>query len=129
MLKLYSMACYHDPSIFYYKSVWWMHLYEEKGVLLLFFAHDLTGQWKELPMSPIVKCNTSIARPGGRVLVLEDRIIRFVQDDYLAYGRQVLALEVYRLSLTEYEEKLFSREPILKQAASGWNADAMCGWI
>ncbi len=124
-VKTLLYGCYRDPSIFYYKSVWWMYLYEEEGVLRLFFAYDLTGQWKEHPMSPIVRCNNSIARPGGRVLVLGDRIIRFAQDDHLTYGRQVLAFEVLKLSLTEYEEKPFSQEVILKPAGSGWNADGM----
>jgi len=124
-VKTLLYGCYRDPSIFHYQAIWWMYIYEKRGILHLFYAQNLTGPWVEHPKSPIVRSNYDIARPGGRVLVLGDRIIRFAQVDRPTYGRQVRAFEILKLSPAEYEEKAVPENPILKPSGSGWNADGM----
>src|SRR5262245_13276304 len=65
--------------------------------LRLFYSEDLLGPWVEHPKSPIVSGKPHIARPGGRVIVSGDRVIRYAQDDTPRYGNQVWAFEIVRL--------------------------------
>jgi len=118
-------GCYRDPSIFYHDGMWWMYAYSEPGTLHLFYAYNLTGPWIEHPKSPIVRCNCSVARPGGRVIVFGERILRYAQDDSPRYGIRVRVFEVVKLSPREYEERELAESPILKPSGSGWNADGM----
>src|SRR5258708_6677101 len=69
-----------DPSLFRFADRWWLlacSTPQEHDTLRLFFADELPGPWFEHPSSPIVAGDNRKARPGGRVLVLGDRIIRF----------------------------------------------------
>ena len=124
-VKTLLHGCYRDPSIFHYNGTWWIYVYEERGVLRLFYSENLTGPWIEHPESPIVRCNLHSARPGGRVIVLGGKVIRFAQDDYAGYGKAVRAFEVLVLSEMEYVERELSESPVLKPSGSGWNSDGM----
>ena len=66
-----------------------------------------------------------MARPAGRVLALDDRIIRFAQDCSVAYGLQVRAFEVTCLTTTRYCEREVAEDPILTGSGTGWNASGM----
>lgn len=71
---------YADPSIFRWGGAWWMFACDtpfEHRSLRLFYARHLEGPWVEHHGSPIVQDNASIARPTGRVLALDGRLIRF----------------------------------------------------
>lgn len=120
-----------DSSIFRYNDRWWMFTTGEKegafknDILRLYHSKDLLGPWQEHPKSPVIKDNLHIARPGGRVLVYEECIIRFAQDDYDIYGNQVHAFEIIKLSLSEYEEKEIPCNPVVKASGRGWNKDGM----
>lgn len=122
---------FSDPSIFRYNDQWWMFTAGDTegsfktDILRLYHSVDLLGPWEEHPRSPIVKNNPHIARPAGRVLVLDDRIIRYAQDDYGIYGNKVRAFEITKLSVLEYEEKEVHESPVLKAAGRGWNKDGM----
>ena len=94
-------------------------------MLRLFYARNLTGPWIEHPKSPIVRCDCHKARPGGRVLLVHGRVIRFAQDDCQAYGRSVRAFEVLELTPENYLEREVPESPILEPSGSGWNADGM----
>lgn len=119
---------YVDPTIFHYKGKWWMYVCSRPyghDELRLFCADVLLGPWTEHPKSPIVKRNRNIARPGGRVYVSGDRIIRFTQDDAPVYGIAVRAFEVKELTPTTYRETELATSPILSGSGSGWNAAGM----
>jgi hypothetical protein len=121
---------YFDASPFYYDNRWWLFagtssLPGNFDTLKLYFADNLTGPWSEHPESPIAKGNPHIARPGGRVIVLDDRIIRFAQDDYPYYGNQIRAFEITGLSVTGYEEREINKSIGLKKSGRGWNAAGM----
>jgi hypothetical protein len=98
-----------DTSVFRYDDQWWLMAEtnpEDKfDTLRLYYADDLLGNWIEHPQSPIVKGNAHIARPGGRVIVMGDRIIRYTQDCAPDYGTQVGALEILELTTTSYHER------------------------
>src|SRR5215216_5034895 len=74
-----------DPSIFHFDDRWWMFVCStpyKHDTLRLYFADDLLGPWREHPRSPVVRGDKRIARPGGRVLVIEGKVIRFTHDCY-----------------------------------------------
>jgi hypothetical protein len=118
---------YIDSSIFRYDGKWWIFTATtiDNCTLRLFYATDLDGSWMEHPKSPIVKGDAHIARPGGRVLVLNNKIYRFAQDDYPEYGNKVLAFEITELTTETYKENEMKESPILKAGKSGWNRDGM----
>ncbi|MHC4645140.1 MAG: glucosamine inositolphosphorylceramide transferase family protein [Planctomycetota bacterium] len=117
-----------DPTIFYYADRWWMFVetnvvrYDE---LRLYYADDLTGPWIEHPKSPVICGDANIARPGGRVIVIDDRLFRYTQDCEPYYGNQVRAFEITELTTTTYEEKEIEGNPVLKGSGTGWNSMGM----
>src|SRR5207249_786262 len=73
----------------------------------------------------IIEGNRRIARPGGRVLVLDGRPIRLAQDCSPTYGRKVRAFEITTLTPTEYREREATERPILGPSGRGWNKSGM----
>ena len=117
---------YADPSIFHYDGKWWLFAETNRNdILCLYYADNLMGPWIEHPKSPIIAGDANIARPGGRVLVFDDRIVRYTQDDDPTYGNRVRAFEITKLTTTSYEEKEVSENPILKPGRTGWNGKGM----
>ena len=123
LLKGYHFV---DSSIIRYKNKWWLFVsIPENDVLNLYFSDKLMGPWKQHPLSPVVKHNKHIARCGGRLLKIENKLYRFAQDDDPTYGNQVHAFEIVEMTETAYREKLVSDSPVVKATASGWNALGM----
>lgn len=122
---------FSDSSIFRYRDFWWMLTAGQKegpvrnDILRLFYSSNLMGPWQEHCKSPVIRDNLHIARPGGRVLITGDRIVRYAQDDYGIYGNRVHAFEVTKLSTLDYEEKPMSNNPLLEASGRGWNKDGM----
>ena len=117
-----------DPSVFRYDDKWWMFAENAPGfnnVLRLYYADDLMGPWIEHPESPLVAGDANIARPGGRVLVLDDGVVRYTQDDDPTYGNQVRAFKITQLTTTNYEEREVMENPILNASGNGWNGKGM----
>jgi hypothetical protein len=117
-----------DSSLFQHGDSWW--LFTETGkdtddTLRLFYADRLDGRWCEHPQSPIVSRDSSISRPAGRVLTLPPKIVRFAQNCSVEYGTDVRAIEITRLSRTEYAERSLPIAPILRPGGRGWNAGGM----
>src|ERR1035438_3177426 len=61
--------------------------------LRLFPSEHLTRGWCEAAVSPLIHGDRRSARPAGRVVACNDRIIRFAQDCDPWYGRQVRAVQ------------------------------------
>lgn len=119
---------YADPSIFRYDDKWWLFAETNPSgndTLCLYYADELTGPWFEHPKNPIIKGDASIARPGGRVLVLDNLIYRFAQDDRLIYGAQLWAFKITELTTRSYQEKRVGKLPLLKASGTGWNGKGM----
>lgn len=113
-----------DPSIFRFDNRWWMFACSTPyghDSLRLYFAEELMGPWTEHPHSPIVEGNKGCARPAGRVVVLNDQIVRFAQDCIPEYGTQVRAFEISQLTTSDYVEAEHRSSPILTAGGDGWN--------
>ncbi|HEX8652620.1 MAG TPA: hypothetical protein VF708_17520 [Pyrinomonadaceae bacterium] len=117
-----------DTSIFRFDSRWWMFTcapIQKSDTLRLYYSDRLTDGWHEHPRSPVVEGNARIARPGGRVIQADSRLIRFTQDCYDRYGSQVRAFEITDLTRTTYSEREDAASPILCAASDGWNSEGM----
>lgn len=117
-----------DSSVFHFAECWWLFTCTsplKHDTLRLYFAADLLGPWREHPASPIIKGNHRIARPGGRVLVLDDIVVRFTQDCYPIYGSWIRAFEISELTPTKYREQEATGHPILGPSGEGWNKSGM----
>jgi len=120
---------FSDSSIFRFNGKWWILTETSPNgrceTLRLYYADDLMGFWIEHPKSPLIEGNPHIARPAGRVVVLNDKVIRYAQDCYPVYGTQVRAFEITELTPTSYSEQESSENPVLTASGTGWNASGM----
>jgi len=119
---------YADPSVFFFQKRWWMFACpstQEHNVLCLYYSDSPTGKWVQHPRSPVVAGNNRIARPGGRVLPWNGSLIRFAQDCYPTYGKQVRAFRITELTPTTYREEEAPESPILGATGNGWNGFGM----
>jgi hypothetical protein len=116
---------YADPSIVYKNGKWWLFALREWDDLALFFSDNLTGPWIEHPQSPIIKDDKNTSRPGGRIIIVGNKIIRFVQDGEPKYGNAVRVFQVDVITNTKYKEHELSQSPILKASGNGWNSTGM----
>lgn len=114
-----------SASVVEYAGTWWMFVGRlGNDTLRLFYASDLKAQWKEHPLSPIVAKDPDIARPGGRALVIDEKLYRIGQDCDPTYGNQALAFQVSDISPTTYREAK-TGIPLVGATSKGWNAEAM----
>jgi len=116
-----------DPSIVRFADLWWMFSCSapyQHDVLRLYFARDLDGPWKEHPRSPIVRNDKCRARPAGRLLQMDDRVIRFAQDCVPQYGTRVRGFEISELTRDRYVETEL-KLPVLSPGIDDWNRSGM----
>jgi hypothetical protein len=117
-----------DSSIVRHDGRWWLFTCTRPyshDILRLFHADDLMGPWIEHPASPLVDGDATIARPAGRIIEYEGRLIRFSQDCTSCYGRQVRAFEIGQLDAASYRERECDGSPILGPSGAGWNGKCM----
>ncbi len=91
----------------------------------LYYANDLMGIWIEHPQSPVIEGDRKIPRLGGRVVMHENKVIKYTQDDEYIYGNQVRAFEITKLTTENYEERAVSNNPIIQGSGRGWNKIGM----
>ena len=117
-----------DPSLVRYNDLWWLFLCStpyQHDTLRLYFAEQLTGPWREHPRSPLIRADSARARPAGRVLALNDNLIRFAQDCGPRYGSRVRAFDILELTTNSYAEVESPASPVLQPGGCGWNALGM----
>lgn len=117
-----------DASPFEYGGQWWMFVDISEGrcdTVHLFGAADLRGPWKEHPASPIVRGDPRRARPAGKPLLIDGRLIRLAQDCVPVYGAALRAFEVIELTPTSYREQELPESPLFAGTGYGWNALGM----
>lgn len=114
-------------NTFIYDSLWWMFTSTgpDYNTLHLYYSKNLFDVWVAHPMNPIIYKNPQHARPGGRVIMVNEKIYRLAQNCYPKYGLQVFAFEITKLSSIHYEEQLASQHPIVTGSGEGWNAVGM----
>ena len=118
---------YADPTIFRHDDRWWMFACSnprKHDEVCLFHAADLRGPWLPHVMNPLIAGDPRRARPGGRVISWNNRLLRFAQDCVPEYGTQVRAFEIDELTRGAYRERELPESPVLSPGKT-WNADGM----
>ena len=116
-----------DSSLLWHGDRWWLFTETSGGsddTLRLYSAPTLAGPWAEHPASPIIRGDASLARPAGRIVAADGRLVRFAQNCRPAYGTDVRPLEILTLTPDSYAERPLGAGPILGPGA-GWNTGGM----
>lgn len=117
-----------DNSILFFQNTWWLFTCSRPhnhDVTHLFYADDLRGPWSEHPLSPIIRGDANRAQGAGRILIIDNKIIRFAQQSKKTYGKAVNAYIINELNRHSYSEKAYEKNPILKAQGKGWNRHGM----
>jgi hypothetical protein len=116
---------YADTSLVAWQGRFYLFTSTDNGTLELFHASALEGPYHPHPRSPVISGDDCAARPGGRPIVWQGRVLRFAQCDRPVYGVSVRAFEVTELSPSGYAERPAGRDPLLTGSGVGWNAGGM----
>ncbi|MBW2991783.1 hypothetical protein KY345_01015 [Candidatus Woesearchaeota archaeon] len=120
-VKVLVKGNYVDPSILRHDGKFWLFMSDLGDNLYLYYSDNLS-RWVEHPENPIIREDANIARCGGRVLILEGRMIRFGQDGRVTYGNKVRGFEIIELDAYNYEEKEIG---IVLKADKDWSRKGM----
>jgi len=119
-------APFIDASLLRHDDRWWLFTSATgDDLLLLYFADQLEGPWQRHPQNPLVFADANIARPAGRIVAFDGRIVRYAQDDDPFYGAFVRAFEITELTPTRYAERLASPRPVLEPGRAEWHSSRM----
>lgn len=97
-----------DGTIFHYNNVIYLFCGMDSSAsdcLYLFYSDGLYEDFSPHPLNPIV-IDPQRARMGGRVIVRDEKIYRFGQNNAYGYGDGITICEISKLSKSEYEEKI-----------------------
>ncbi len=117
-----------DHGIVFYRNIWFLFACSQPfthNTLKLYYSDDLTGTFTEHPMSPVVSDDANRARPGGRIILWENDLIRYSQDCSPTYGKALNAYKITKLTKEEYSEQDVSWNPVLKNSGTGWTRHGM----
>jgi hypothetical protein len=117
-----------DSSIFFHDGLWWMltcPAEADDDRLDLFYAEGLSGPWLGHEKNPILENDNQIARPGGRVILVAGKPVRFTQACFPHYGMMVRGFEITELTTTTYAERELGNSPILIGGKEGWSQSGM----
>jgi hypothetical protein len=105
-----------DASVINFDDIWWMFVGIERDEntacdeLRLYYSDRLEGDWVEHPMSPIVRDNLEISRPAGRIVKIDNKLVRFAQDCTKTYGGNASAIQINILTKDCYSEERINPE-------------------
>jgi hypothetical protein len=103
-----------DATLLRHDNLWWLFgtlpgASQSESHLYLFYSPDLSADsWTPHRLNPVV-IDPACARPAGRIVVMDGRLIRPAQDCERRYGNAVCFMEITALSADRYEESLFMR--------------------
>jgi hypothetical protein len=101
-----------DATLFEHGGVWWMLATVRHGgsfsdTLHAWSAERLTGPWEPHPGNPLL-VDIASARPAGRVVDRDGRLLRPVQDNRTGYGASLLLTEITRLDHDGFRQDVLS---------------------
>ena len=98
-----------DTTIWEHEGLWWMATTSADpnpgaGCLLLFYSASLAGDWHFHPANPI-STDIRYLRCAGRVIQMQNRLIRPSQSGAPDYGYSITFNEITELSTRQYSER------------------------
>jgi len=118
-----------DPSIFRQDDMWYIILASNASAgwdtTRIYMSEELTGDWTEHPMSPIIEGDTNVSRPAGRVMKYDGHWYRTAQDCSPTYGQLVNAWRIDKITPTVYKESPLKNNPALAPTGEWWGKDGM----
>lgn len=93
-----------DSSLVYYENKYYLFAHKQND-LYLYYSNSLLSDWKGHSKNPIVKNDSKISRPAGRIINHDGELIRFSQDKSEYYGKCINKIKINKLNEIEYEEK------------------------
>ncbi|WP_168170453.1 MULTISPECIES: glucosamine inositolphosphorylceramide transferase family protein [unclassified Pseudonocardia] len=96
-----STVLLHDGRYYLFTESSVSHTHDR---LDLFVAPSVRGPWRPHPSNPIVLDDAGAARPAGRVVEVDGRLVRLTQSCEQVYGAGVRARPILTLSPLEYRE-------------------------
>jgi hypothetical protein len=109
-----------DATLLRRDNLWWLFgtlpgASQSESHLYLYYSSDLSADsWTPHPQNPVV-IDPACARPAGRIVAIDGRLIRPAQDCERRYGNAICFMEITALSVDRYEERLFMRlQPSLR---------------
>jgi hypothetical protein len=119
-----------DPTLFSHDGRWWLFTggrdrSRKWGRLDLHVADHPLGPYEPHPASPVVTDDPTRARPAGRVVRHDGRLLRFAQDCDLDYGMRVFANSIDCLTPFEYAETPVGDGPVMAPTGRGWTRGRM----
>lgn len=97
-----------DATLYKHDGLWYLFFGESKSahsILNLWTSSSLTSAFEKHPNSPICMSPFS-ARMAGRILLTENGLFRFGQNNNRAYGAAITVSQITDLSLNVYKEKI-----------------------
>ena len=117
-----------DSSPFFFGGGWWVFsnpVARDNRMLELFYADAIEGPWQRHPMSPLINDDNRMARGAGRVIMLDNKPVRFTQDCFPHYGTSVRAFEISVLTKSSYVEREMESSPVLRPGEESWRQQGM----
>ncbi|MEO8017807.1 MAG: hypothetical protein ABI769_08340 [Pseudomonadota bacterium] len=111
-----------DATLLRHDNLWWLFgtlpgASQSESHLYLYYSVDLSvDSWTPHRLNPVV-IDPACARPAGKILVKDGRLIRPAQDCERRYGSAISFMEITALSTERYEESLLMR---LSPSSSGF---------
>jgi hypothetical protein len=98
-----------DPTVWFADGLWWFFVTVQEprgkaGMLMLFSAATIDGEWVPHPLNPISQ-DVRTNRGAGGLFLDGRRLVRPSQDGSHGYGYQIAFNEVLVLSETDYRER------------------------
>ena len=96
-----------DATLFYHKDVWYLFFGVQdtaQFVLNLWISDDLLKSFKPHPNSPVCVSPT-FARMAGKLVIKDNLVYRFGQNNEGQYGESITILKVDKISPKVYQEK------------------------
>ncbi len=116
-----------DAVVFRWRDRWWALAGDERNLYAFHSPTLRTDDWEPHDENPVVRNRPRAARPGGRPIVRDDRILLFLQECTDAYGERLRAFAITELSPERYDDAELDSSPTLEASDSpvGWNSGKM----
>jgi hypothetical protein len=122
----------YDATLLQLHEKWWMFSAvglpggSSQDELAIFYSDSLFGPWREHPLNP-VKSDCRSARPAGRIILGNSKLLRPAQDCENGYGSGLVWLEIEELTTNSFKERQIAHWPGVAAKAQGlhtFNADS-----